>query len=213
MAEYAAYAAYSGGKYKESTSVRPVPLPSITFYSSFTVTLPFTSLGLRTYRQSRVTPGSKRRNRDICLSNNGHARKYRQMSRVQSNRDKILDAACFIFASRVPVNGRDGCDFAFFVIEFRETDSLFNCHQAIYDNLSVVIIKTEIPVFSCVLGAPTPFFSSNAIAFPTYNCVTNKQELFTCVLFKEKYKRIGFSRNFLDSIRSVSARPPPDSRV
>ena len=79
-----------------------------------------------------MTSGSQRRDRDICLSNNGHALKCQQMSRVESSRDKILDAACFIFASRVPLNGRDSCDFAF-GIEFRETDSLFNYHQAIYD--------------------------------------------------------------------------------
>jgi hypothetical protein len=52
-------------------------------------------------------------------------------------------------------------------------------------HLSVVIIETEIPVFSCLLRVPTHFFSFDAIAFPTYNCVKNKQELFTCVLLKK----------------------------
>jgi len=61
------------------------------------------------------------------MATRGNANKW-----AESSRDKSLDAACLIFLSPVPVIGRDGCDFAF-GIEFRETDSLFNYHQIIYD--------------------------------------------------------------------------------
>jgi hypothetical protein len=36
---------------------------------------------MRTYWQSRMASGSQRRNRDICLTNNGHALKCQQMSK------------------------------------------------------------------------------------------------------------------------------------
>jgi hypothetical protein len=54
-----------------------------------------------------------------------------ESSRVESCRVKTLDAACFIFVSRVPVTGRDGCDFTL-GIEIRKAN-IFKDHQAMYD--------------------------------------------------------------------------------
>jgi hypothetical protein len=61
----------------------------------------------------------------LTVTTSGNAYTPAESSRVEyheSCRVKSFDAACFIFVSRVPVSGRDGCDFAL-GIEIRKAKS------------------------------------------------------------------------------------------
>jgi len=149
---------------------------------------------MRTYRQSLVASGSQRRNRDICLANKGYARKCQQVSRVELSRNKSLDASSFIVASRVPVIGRDGCDFAFGV-EFRKKLILYlPAFRQSTTPLCCDHRKRDSSLFVSIACTHTSLFLR-------HNCLShiqlrkkNKQDLFMCVLFKEKYEHIGFAR-------------------
>ena len=76
-------------------------------------------LGVRTHPQSRV--GSDQTCKDAAETNLAYLQCPRagmlthwhsRVESLESCRVKSLDAACFIFASRTPVIGRDGCYFA-----------------------------------------------------------------------------------------------------